>query len=1098
MIPLLLAGPAGSGKTYRCLAEIADHLRASPVGAPLILVAPRQATYQLERQILSFDGVNGFTRLSILSFQRLAQFVFDATGTVPPKLLNEEGRIMALRAILGRRRESLRVYKASAQREGLAQELSTLWREVCEHRSGPGALRAAANNLDKNPRLRAKLADFADIFEDYQAWLKKHNLRDADELLDLAADATLKGPLPEIAGLWLDGFAQMTPQERRLLNALLPKCNEATLALCLPQRPLPPDDELSMWSTVARTYCQVRAELQTIFNAPPREETLPRRQTNGRFDESAALAHLEERWSNPRAFEADCKQVRIIKCANSEAEAIFTAREILKFVRTGGRFREAAVLVRSMEDAHEPLRRVFHRYGIPFFLDRREAVAHHPLAELTRGALRTIAFGYKHYDLFGALKSGLIGIVEDEIDWFENMSLARGWNGDDWHHKLPCGPKATHADIERVEEIRKGALQSIFRLDRQLGDAPSGTEFSESLREFWATLKVEEQLDAWASDIEGSLHSTVWTQMSEWLDSLQLAFGDERMSLARWLEIVEAGLAALTVGLIPPSLDQVLIGAVDRSRNPDLRAVFLVGVNEGLFPKISKEPLLLNDTERDALDEAGVHLGTTTLWNLGAEQFYGYVACTRARSSLTVTYSEAGTDGEPLNPSIFISHLKRLFPTLEEEAFARVNPFEAEAAHELNTLIFAAARRNALSPFENELLKWPTLSSTWNRARAGITTELPRLTAAQVTALYGDRLRTSVSKLEQFAACPFRFYVASGLHAEERLLFELDHREQGSFQHEVLAKFHARVQAMDKRWRDISGAEGRRLIAEIGGELKSQFQEGLANSNAANRFRAEAKLAALQDFIEAYLELMRGCEFDPKHVELGFGGDGPLPGWEVQVDEGRSVELMGRIDRVDVWIDEEAKCCYALVYDYKSSDKKLHRVLVQNAIQQQLPAYLAALQNAGGTREFPLEVRAAGAFYVNLRVRVSSAKSRSDALDPEKNNANFDLKQAGVFDWGLIDKLDVQRSGQLFDYKEKDGEPKSAVNLKGLAPDEFAALLGETGVRLRNLGRRIFDGEIGMAPYQFNRERACGNCFYAGICRIDPWTHVFRELEVET
>src|SRR5262245_45358964 len=143
MIPLLLAGPAGSGKTHRCLAEIAGHLRTSAAGAPLILLAPRQATYQLERQILSFQGVDGFTRLRILSFQRLAQFVFDATGTAPPKLLDEEGRVMVMRAILARRRNGLRVYRESAQRDGLAQELSALWREVCEHRSGPGGLRAA-------------------------------------------------------------------------------------------------------------------------------------------------------------------------------------------------------------------------------------------------------------------------------------------------------------------------------------------------------------------------------------------------------------------------------------------------------------------------------------------------------------------------------------------------------------------------------------------------------------------------------------------------------------------------------------------------------------------------------------------------------------------------------------------------------------------------------------------------------------------------------------------------------------------------------------------------------------------------------------------
>ena len=65
----------------------------------------------------------------------------------------------------------------------------------------------------------------------------------------------------------------------------------------------------------------------------------------------------------------------------------------------------------------------------------------------------------------------------------------------------------------------------------------------------------------------------------------------------------------------------------------DLRAVFLVGVNEGLFPKRGKEAVLLNDSERETLAEAGAHLGAPSVWNLGAEQFYGYIACTRARSS---------------------------------------------------------------------------------------------------------------------------------------------------------------------------------------------------------------------------------------------------------------------------------------------------------------------------------------------------------------------------------------------------------------------------------------------------------------------------------
>ena len=97
-----LLGPAGSGKTFRCLAEIRDALRENPEGPPLILLAPKQATFQLERQLLADTaaaGLNGYTRLHIFSFERLAQFVFENLHVAPPQLLAEEGRVMVLRAL---------------------------------------------------------------------------------------------------------------------------------------------------------------------------------------------------------------------------------------------------------------------------------------------------------------------------------------------------------------------------------------------------------------------------------------------------------------------------------------------------------------------------------------------------------------------------------------------------------------------------------------------------------------------------------------------------------------------------------------------------------------------------------------------------------------------------------------------------------------------------------------------------------------------------------------------------------------------------------------------------------------------------------------
>src|SRR5208282_4513076 len=95
-----------------------------------------------------------------------------------------------------------------------------------------------------------------------------------------------------------------------------------------------------------------------------------------------------------------------------------------------------------------------------------------------------------------------------------------------------------------------------------------------------------------------SLHTTVWEQMNAWLDNVALAFSNEALSLRDWLPILEAGLMNLTVGVVPPALDQVLMGAVDRARNPDLKLALVLGVNEGIFPELPAAPPILTRADR--------------------------------------------------------------------------------------------------------------------------------------------------------------------------------------------------------------------------------------------------------------------------------------------------------------------------------------------------------------------------------------------------------------------------------------------------------------------------------------------------------------------
>ena len=333
-----LLGPAGSGKTFRCLAEIRAALASAPDGPPLVLLAPKQATFQLERQLLGDpaparpggNGLAGFTRLRVLSFDRLAEFVFDQLRAAPPKLLSAEGRLMVLRALLRRHDGELKLLRGSARRIGFAQELGGQLAELQQHQFGPTRLRALAADETLRRELRDKLHDLALMAEKYAEWLRSHGLQDANCLLDAATDTLRAGlshgqaPLA-IAGLWLDGFAEMTPQEHALLAAVTPFCEQATLAFCLETEPTPDTSWLSIWSAIGKTFQRCRQQLAALPGCTVQTETLPRRPGASRFPDNSALGALEAGWALP--FGADAEradlpdQISVTACATPEAEA---------------------------------------------------------------------------------------------------------------------------------------------------------------------------------------------------------------------------------------------------------------------------------------------------------------------------------------------------------------------------------------------------------------------------------------------------------------------------------------------------------------------------------------------------------------------------------------------------------------------------------------------------------------------------------------------------------------------------------------------------------------------------------------------------------
>jgi ATP-dependent helicase/nuclease subunit B len=1135
-----LLGPAGSGKTFRCLAEVRAALANNPDGNPLIFLAPKQATFQIERQLLDSEQwgerprepksnpaddspgvsphqINGFTRLNIFSFDRLAQFIFEKLNIAPPKLLSTEGRLMVLRALLQRHADELKLFRGSARRAGFAQELGGLLAELQQHQFTPAKLRDLAAKKNLRGELRDKLHDLALLSEKYAGWLRENKLQDAENLLDFATDALRENfhfPLStfRFSALWLDGFAEMTPQELDLLAAFLPFCENATLAFCLDESGANEKDNswLSIWNVVGKSFKQCRQRIENLPDCKIKIEILPRDSEKNRFAKNTELAWLEANWSQQTQKPKTKNQnsVRTVSCANADAEAIFAAREILKFVRNGNRFRDCAILVRNLENYHKPLAREFRRYGIPFFLDRRESVSHHPLAELTRSALRTIIFDWRQDDLFAALKSGFCDCDETEIDRLENAALEFGWRGKKWREPLP------DENLERLRKIIFPPFENFHEQLAKLKFQPNGKQLAEIFRELWSDLKIEQQLQSWSDDSKTdstiqrsndshNIHSTVWEQMNLWLENLALAFPREPLPLRDWLPILEAGLASLTVGVVPPVLDEVLIGAIDRARNPNLKFTLVLGVNETIFPATPKSPAILTSADRDELEGQKIALGPNLYEQISRERFLGYIACTRASEKLAVTFSRQNADGKILNPSPFIAHLQKIFPALEIEEFQNeIKLSDAEHANEIAPLIFEIKNQESKSKSWLELLQIPALADL-NKNFRQLREPDPQenLSPALAEKLYGLTLRTSVSRLEEFAACPFRFFVRSGLRADERKVFELDARERGSFQHDVLKKFHDDLMSEGKRWRDIEPAEARERIGKIAAAQTENYHDGLLSDTAESRFAARALAESLQDFVVVIVAWLRGQnDFDPSAAELEFDSKpgARVPAWEIDLGGGHKLSLHGRIDRVDLWqslrtaTDEAA----VMVIDYKSSSKKLDKVLVEHGVQLQLLAYLNVLRHwknpqavFGVKRLVP-----AGVFYVNLRGEYKSGGSRTEILADADESRRKAYRHTGRFDAGVLDKLDRVKAKDQFSYQLKNNGELYANSIEAMPRAEFEKLLDGVETQLREMGGRIFSGAAQVDPYRKGKQTPCEFCDYQAACRIDKWTHQYRVL----
>ncbi|WP_424766710.1 helicase-exonuclease AddAB subunit AddB [Paenibacillus sp. sgz302251] len=1138
-------GRSGTGKTTFCLNEMREQLREQPDGAPLVMLVPEQATFQTEYALLQQGGLLGTIRAQALSFHRLAFRVMQETGGTALVPIGDTGKHMLLYKIVHRLGQQLELFQSGAEQPGFIDrlaELITEWKrygidsELLQEKLGAADADTAHSKL-----LKRKLHDLQLIYSQMEQELAGLYI-DAEDYLRYLQNGFALAPAMQGAQFWVDGFYGFTPAEFEALGALMASAAQVTVTLTL-NRPYEPGElphELDLFHPTAETYNKL-IELAAMHDVTVLTPIVLDHKQPVRFQDSPMLAHLEKHFNDripmllpdQKLLEPEHPRcgVSLHAAANRRAEVESVARDIIRRAQTEKlRWRDVAVMVRNAEDYTDYIALVFHDYGIPYFVDQKEKAVHHPLVEFIRSALETVLFGWRYDAVFRCVKTEMLFPMDDSLprEWFdklENYALAAGIDGWKWLEKNRWRPLVSVSldDDSDIETVISEKAQLEFDIVLAAGEAvvPPLQRFGEALKKadnvqamceaLYRLLDESDsadRLERWSrQDIAAGntqrarSHRQLWDSVMQLLDQLVELAGKQTVSPELFAGMVEAGLDSLKLAAVPPALDQVLIGSIDRTRSGHIQVCYVLGANDGVMPMRVKEDGILTEPERERLAEDGLVMAPGVRRRLLDERFMIYNALTTPSRHLWISWAQADEEGKSLLPSEVVRQLRQLFPGISVRSVAAEptpglpvldqRMFIARPARTLSYLI--AAIRNwrqgaAIAPFWWDLYNWYAVRPEWQHKLQILTGSLTyvnqeyALSKDTARRLYGDRLQVSVSRMERFVSCPFQHFAIHGLKLRERKLYRLEAPDVGQLFHAALSRLTV---DLGPKWGQMAAAELKEAAAKTVDELTPKLQAQILLSSSRFQYIARKLKEIIGQAVLMLGEHARRAEFHPVGTEVDFGPGGSLPALLIQLEDGGLMEIIGRIDRVDAAETEQGLLLRVL--DYKSSLTQLKLEDVVYGLSLQMLTYLDVLvTHASDWLGKPASPAGVLYFHVHnpllaLTNGISSSEVKGKLLKRFKMRGliTADTDTVRLMD----DELETGYSELLPVALKRDGSFYSSSSV--VTNEQWDTLRHSVRKTIARIGSGIQAGEVSIEPYRMGTKSPCQYCDYKAVCQFD-------------
>lgn len=1094
----IITGRTGSGKT-RYIRNLASEIASSESGKAVIIV-PEQFSFETEKGMLEILGNEKINNVEILSFSRIAERLLSDYGKITKRPADDATRAVLMSMAIESLQDKITFYGKHQKNPLLISELLKFNRELKTCCIPLEKLTEMSAKV-KKPTFAKKLDELSIIFQCYDS-LMEQNFQDDSLYLDLLADLLYDVPYFKGKTVFVDAFAGFSAQEYKVLERIIATAEDVYITFCCDTARNNGEYELFY-----NAMCEIR-KLRGIANRVNVKIAPEKIMYSVKEYKADALNFLEENIFDitEKKYEEECDCIALVPCRNKIDECDFVASEIKRLVREENyRYRDIAVIERSNGSYKNQLLSSFRKYGIDCFPDNRQPILTQPLMAFMLSLFDILSDGFYTESVLRFLKTGLYGFSIEDISLIEDYALMWQIRPSEWKNDWTGNPEGFGVEfndyskqkLETINNLRAKIVGPVLALKNRIADA-TGETISRELFAFLRNAGIDENLKSFTTLLmkngEEDLaleQGKIWRILTEILDSLCSATGKSVITLKRYRELFELIVSTKDLGQIPNGVDEVIIGSADRIKATAPKAVFIVGANAGVFPAVSSSGVVLNDAERCELQEKGIDIISNLEYNSVSERFIAYRSMTLATEKLYVSYSNTDIDSSALTPSELVLEIQRLYENVKT-----VKP---------DALSLIESRKTAFSALANEKSKNSSLGATLYKyfSDDGSQGELAMLEKIGekdfsindknlATELFGKSMYISASKTEKFYKCPFSYFCQYGIKAQPRREAQMDPAQTGTLVHEVLEKF-LKENPKDK-FVKYSTSEVKTKINKI---IDDYVEEKLSGyKDKPNSFVRAISLIKESSFklVMRLIDEFSHCDFVPVNFELNINNDGDIKPYLIELENGGTVKIIGKVDRVDAYATEDNT--FIRIIDYKTGGKVFDLGEVFAGLNMQMLIYLFAIWQNG--EELYKNVTPAGILYFQAKSSRATETTKLNRYSDEKS-INKTIADKSRMSGMVLNNLNVITA------MEKNAEGvyiPAALNKDGTISGNVISIKSLSNLKervnslIREMAYQLQDGVIRALP----TDGGCKYCDYQDVCRrndADPIREV-KSLNFDT